>query len=86
VADCTVCGWRDASRRGRCGGCRAFYRRNGRDRTVEEVARNWNLQIDRVAAPFQAPTVNPAPTSAPVRVTRVDPAELEAAIARLSAR
>lgn len=46
---CSVCGWRPVRGQGeRCNADRLFYLRHGRDRTVEEVGRAWNLAIDRV--------------------------------------
>ena len=46
---CSVCGWRMASRRGRCNSCRLFLMRHGRDRTVDEVVAGWNRTMDRLA-------------------------------------
>ena len=49
VRPCSVCGWRPVRGQGeRCNADRLFYLRHGRDRTVEEVGRAWNLAIDRV--------------------------------------
>lgn len=45
---CEVCGWRRASRRGRCSVCYQFWRRVGRDKTTDEVMRSYERVLDRV--------------------------------------
>jgi hypothetical protein len=47
MTECSVCGWRPIARGNRCDSCRAFYRRHGRDRTPNEILRNYEQTKDR---------------------------------------
>ena len=46
---CRICGWRQATRLGRCEGCYRFLRRHGRDRTTDEVMRSYERTLDKLA-------------------------------------
>lgn len=46
---CKVCGWRKATRKGRCESCYRFYRRHSRDKTTEEVMRAYERVLDKMA-------------------------------------
>ncbi len=45
---CEVCGWRRASRRGRCSVCYQFQRRVGRDKTTTEVMASYERALNRL--------------------------------------
>jgi hypothetical protein len=44
---CVACGWRDATRNGRCGSCYAYLRRTGRDRPDELLIREGRRVLYR---------------------------------------
>lgn len=46
---CQVCGWRRATRKGRCAPDNQFLRRHGRDRTPAEVMASYERYLDRLA-------------------------------------
>jgi hypothetical protein len=45
---CKVCGWRRATRKGRCAADAQFHRRHGRDRTTNEVMLAYERQLNRL--------------------------------------
>jgi predicted ATP-dependent serine protease len=48
VKVCQVCGWKRATRKGRCAACYQWRRRHGHDRDVAQVMASYERQLDRV--------------------------------------
>ncbi len=46
---CKVCGWRRATRKGRCAADNQWFRRHGHDRSPAQVMASYERYLDRLA-------------------------------------
>jgi predicted ATP-dependent serine protease len=49
MSACTVCGWREAKTKGRCGTCDTYARRNHRPRPPELITKHVERVVNREA-------------------------------------